>query len=60
MQVELSPEEHRLLAELLDRGFQDLREEIHRTENYDYKQALLARRQTLVGLIEKVGGTVDA
>jgi hypothetical protein len=60
MQVELSAEEHRLLAELLDRDFQDLREEIHRTENYDYKQELLARRRTLVGLIEKVGGTVDA
>jgi hypothetical protein len=53
--VELSPEEYRLLTELLERDIRDLKEEIHRTEAYDYKRALLARKQALVGLIEKVG-----
>jgi hypothetical protein len=57
MHVELSPEEYRLLAELLERDIRDLREEIHRTETYDYKRALLARKQTLIGLIEKLGAT---
>jgi hypothetical protein len=60
MQVDLSPEENRLLAELLDRDLRNLKEEIHRTEAFDYKEALKARRRTLVGLIEKIGGTVVA
>jgi hypothetical protein len=57
MHVELSPEEYRLLTELLERDLRDLKEEIHRTEAYDYKRALLTRRQTLAGLIEKLGAT---
>lgn len=57
MRVELSPEEYRLLTELLERDLGELKEEIHRTEAYDYKQALLARRRTLAGLIEKLGAT---
>ena len=57
MHVELSPEEYRLLTELLERDLGDLREEIHRTEAYDYKRALMARKQTLAGLIEKLGAT---
>lgn len=54
MYVELSAEEYRLLTELLERDIGDLKEEIHRTEAYDYKRALLARKQTLAGLIEKL------
>jgi hypothetical protein len=57
MRVELSQEEYRLLTELLERDLRALREEIHRTEAYDYKRALLARRQTLAGLIGKLGAT---
>jgi hypothetical protein len=60
MQVNLSSEERRLLSELLDQGLRDLKEEINKTETYAYKEALHARRGTLVGLIEKVGDTVDA
>jgi len=55
MQIELSEDEHRLLAELLDQDFRDLKEEINKTEAFDYKRALKVREQTLVGLMEKVG-----
>jgi hypothetical protein len=57
MQVELSPDEYTLLAELLDRNFRDLKEEINKTEAFDYKVALKARERTLVGLIGKVSRT---
>jgi hypothetical protein len=54
MNLELSGDEHVLLAELLDGAFRDLKEEINKTEAFDYKQGLKARERTLVGLIEKV------
>lgn len=60
MQVELSAEEYRLLTELLDQSMRDLKEEINKTEALDYKEALKARKQTLLGLIEKVGGVAVA
>jgi hypothetical protein len=60
MLVELSLEEYRLLTELLERDSRDLREEIHRTEAYDYKKALLARKRILVQLIEKLAGAAVA
>jgi len=56
MQVELSSEEYTLLVELLDRDFRDLKEEINKTEAFDYKAALKARERTLVALIEKLRG----
>lgn len=57
MQLELSPEEHRLLTGLLDREFGDLKEEFNKTEARAYKEALKARKRTLVELIEKVSST---
>ena len=56
MQVELSPNEYTLFVELLDQDLRDLKEEINKTEAFDYKQALKAREDTLVGLIEKLSG----
>ena len=42
MHVELSPAEHQLLTERLQRVIGKPREEIHRAETYDYKRALMA------------------
>jgi hypothetical protein len=57
LHVELSPAEYRLLTECLQRDIRDLKEEIHRTEAYDYTRGLMARKLTLAGLIEKLGAT---
>jgi hypothetical protein len=57
MQVELSPDEHRLLTELLDQDYRELKEEINKTETFDYKRALKERERTLVGLIGKLART---
>ncbi len=58
--LELSDEEHAVLAELLDRQLRDLKEEIYKTETTDYKEALKARERTLVGLIGKVNRSAPA
>ena len=54
MTLELTAEEHALLAELLDQDFRDLKEEIGKTEAYDYKQHLRTRERILAGLLQKV------
>ena len=54
MSLDLSAEERNLLAELLDRAFRDLKEEINKTEAYAYKKDLKARERMLVGLIQKL------
>ena len=54
MHLELSREEHALLAELLDQDFRELKEEINKTEAFAYKEALKARERMLVGLIDKL------
>src|SRR5258708_6835079 len=55
MQLQLSEEERQLLAELLDQDFRNLREEIYKTDSFDYKEALKARERLLVGLLSKIG-----
>jgi hypothetical protein len=54
MTLELSADEAALLADLLDQDFRDLKEEIGKTEAYDYQQRLRARERLLVGLLQKV------
>jgi hypothetical protein len=56
MQLDLSSREYTLLAELLDQDLRDLKEEINKTEAFDYKKALKSREDTLVGLIKKLSG----
>lgn len=55
MQVDLSAEEISLLRDLLRMSYDDLREEIYKTENMDYKRELKAREQALQSLLQKVG-----
>jgi tRNA (guanine37-N1)-methyltransferase len=53
----LSDEERALLAELLDADYRELKEEINKTEGYDYKEALKARERLLESLLAKVGAS---
>jgi hypothetical protein len=54
MTFELSADEAALLADLLDQDYRDLKEEIGKTEAYDYQQQLRARERLLIGLLQKV------
>jgi hypothetical protein len=58
MTIELTEAEGQLLAELLDSDFRDLKEEIHRTETYAYKESLKEREALLVGILQKLGRTL--
>jgi hypothetical protein len=55
VQINLTAEEHALLAELLDASFRELKEEIGKTEGLEYQTMLRARERALTSLIEKVG-----
>ena len=54
MNLVLSDKESALLSELLDADYRNLKEEIGKTEGYDYKETLKAREQLLVNLMEKL------
>ena len=54
MQLDLSPEELGLLAELLRRDYQDLRAEIYKTEDYRFKTDLHAKEKLFESLLRKV------
>lgn len=47
MQVALSDEERRTLVEILNETLPNLREEVYKTENFDYREQL-KQRETLV------------
>jgi len=52
----LTPEEAALALELLQQAYQDLREEIYKTENTDFHAALKRREEMLAAIIAKLGG----
>jgi len=54
MQIDLNFEELNFLAELLRRDYQDLREEIYKTENYRFKADLRAKEKLIESLLAKV------
>ncbi len=53
MQIELSPEEVSFMAELLRREYQELREEIYKTEDYRFKADLRTKEKLIDSLLEK-------
>ena len=55
MQIELSSEELVFLAELLRRDYQELREEIYKTEDTRFKADLRAREKFIESLLERLG-----
>jgi hypothetical protein len=54
MQIDLNFEELNLLAELLRRDYQELREEIYKTEDYRFKSDLRAKEKLIESLLQKV------
>ncbi len=54
MQIDLTGDELRLLAEVLDDAYSDLREEIYKTEDHDFKRQLKEREDLIKSLIEKL------
>ena len=54
MQIDLTFEELNLLAELLRRDYQELREEIYKTEDYRFKTDLRAKEKLIESLLQKV------
>jgi len=55
MTIELTDVEAQLLADLLDSDYRDLKEEIHRTETFEYKEALKQREALMAGILAKLG-----
>lgn len=54
MQLELTDDEARLLREVLETAFGELREEVVKTEGAEWKRALKGREQVLAGIIAKL------
>jgi hypothetical protein len=54
MNLELTNEEHALLAEIVRYAYQDLREEVVHTEAYRFKEGLKAREHLMEGLLDKL------
>ena len=52
IQLNLAQEEIQLLRSLLDTYLEDLRVEIHATDNMDYKEMLRSRKGILLKLME--------
>lgn len=58
MKLEIDNEELALLSELLRREYQELREEIYKTEDSRFKAELRRREQLMDGLLNKLGTPV--
>jgi hypothetical protein len=54
MQIDLRSEELQFLAELLRRDYQELREEIYKTEDYRFKADLRAKEKLIESLLAKL------
>jgi len=52
----LTADEAALALEILQQAFQDLREEVYKTENTDYRATLKQREEMLASVIRKLGG----
>lgn len=52
--IQMSAEEKQLLEELLDRAHRNLKEEIYKTEAWQFKEGLHEREHLLEGLIQKL------
>lgn len=59
MQIEISVEARELLLELLQREMGDVRQEIHHTKTYEYRDKLKVRETLTRELIEKLGGQIS-
>jgi hypothetical protein len=53
--IELSIGERQLLAEVLEQDFRDLKQEIGRTESFDFREQLKARRDAIEAVLHQLG-----
>ncbi|MDP8905866.1 MAG: hypothetical protein M3N29_11305 [Chloroflexota bacterium] len=53
--LSLTTDERDVLRDVLDRDFRDLKQEIGSTEDWEYKEALKARRSLLEAILRKLG-----
>lgn len=53
--VELEPEELDVVREVLTSAISDLSPEIADTDNFEYREALKARREVLRGVVARLG-----
>jgi len=56
MQLDLTPAEATVLAEVLDSALGELREEIYKSEVAEYKANLKQRETVLTGVLQRLGG----
>ncbi len=55
MQIALNDEERQTLADILSEALPDLREEVYKTENFDYREQLKRRESVVKGLLARLG-----
>jgi len=55
MQVDLTPEEERMLVEILESYLSDLRMEIADTDSKDFREMLKDRKAVIVKVLEALG-----
>jgi hypothetical protein len=55
-QLNLENEEQKTLSEVLKAVISDLSMEISHTDQQDYRDVLKKKKQTLSGIVEKLGG----
>lgn len=54
MQLTLSDQEKDLLIQILDQYYSSLREEIYKTEGYDFKQKLKEEEASIKDLLDRL------
>jgi hypothetical protein len=54
MQLEVTEEEQDFLKELLQEDYQELREEIYKTEGYKFKLGLRTKEKIFMSLLKKL------
>jgi len=55
MQITLDEYEHKVLRESIEDTLANLREEIYKTEDFDYKEQLKRRKAALEAILERLG-----
>ncbi len=60
MQIVLGEEERLALLEVLNQALPDLREEVYKTESFEFREELKRREALLKGLVERLAASQAA
>ncbi len=55
--LQVSNEELALIGEVLESAYGDLREEIYKTDDHEYKQQLRTREEMIATVLERISAT---